>query len=105
MTDQFDHLRNAARLLAGQRSLRQALPDACSEFWAAMFDPDQWPAELLERANEIVEQILQEGPLRRTLAKLDDATLQQIADDIKQLAAEMESLRGRDRSSDESKPE
>ena len=93
MADQFDHLRKAARILAGGGDLRQAVSVACGEFWAAMFDPDEWPTELLDKANLIVEQILRHGPIRETLPRLDDAAIRKIADDITQLAAEVEKTR------------
>jgi uncharacterized protein with ATP-grasp and redox domains len=93
MTDQFYHLRKAANLLTDDCDLRKVILAACDEFWAAMFDPDKWPAELLEKANLIVEQILQHGPIRKTLANLDDDAIRRIAEDIKQLAAEVETNR------------
>jgi hypothetical protein len=93
MAHQFDHLRSAAKLLSGDCNLRQVIPAACDEFWAAMYDTSEWPAELLEKANRIVEQILQDGPIRKTLANLDDDAIQRIADDIKRLAVEMETNR------------
>ena len=95
MADQFDHLRKAAQLLAGDCDLRQAVPIACGEFWAAMFDPDEWPTELLDKANLIVEQILRHGPIRETLPRLDAAAIRKIAEDIKQLAAEVEKTRNK----------
>jgi hypothetical protein len=93
MADQFYHLRKAANLLTGDCDLRKVILAACDEFWAAMFDPDKWPAELLEKANLIVEQILHDGPIRKTLASLDDDGIRRIAEDIKHLAAEVETNR------------
>ncbi len=93
MADQFDHLRKAARLLAGDDDLRQAVHAACDEFWMSMCDPDEWPTELLEKANLIVEQILQGGAIRQTLPRLDDDAIRKIAEDIKELAAEVEKTR------------
>ena len=93
MADQVYHLRKAAGLLTGDYDLRRVILAACDEFWAAMFDPDKWPAELLEKAHLIVEQILHDGPIRKTLANLDDDAMRRIAEDIKQLAAEVETNR------------
>ena len=93
MADQFDHLRTAAQLLAGDCDLRQAISAACAEFWAAMFDPDEWPGELLDKANLIVEQVLQHGTIRQTLPRLDDDAVRKIAEDIKELATDAETIR------------
>ena len=58
-----------------------------------MFDPDEWPTELLEKANLIVEQILRDGTIRQTLPRLGDDAIRKIAEDIKQFAADTETNR------------
>ena len=90
MADQFDHLRNATDLLRGDRDLRAVIPAACDEFWQAVFDLDIWPDQLREKANGIVEQVLQHGTIHATLPRLDDDALRKIAHDIQQLAAEVD---------------
>lgn len=94
MADLLDHLRKAATLLTQDDELRHVILSACDEFWAAMYDTSELPAESLEKAERIVEQILQDGPIHTTVPKLDDDAIRKIADDIQQLVAEVESARG-----------
>ena len=94
MGTELDHLRVAAKLLADEKlPFRERFKRAADEFWAAMFDPAQWPAHLLPRANRIVDAILAEGPIRETLATMDDATARAIADEIARLACEVQQER------------
>ena len=96
MSEQFDHISRAARLLAHRDPVpRETLIEACSEFWAAMIVPEQWPFDLLEEANVIIEKILADGPIHISVMNMDPSTAEWVGEKIVALATAAETFRSK----------
>lgn len=72
----MEHLRRAREDLSRQGEVdcvREALFDAASEFWSAVIDCDKWPAELRQKAEDLVEHLFRYGPIRTTIDRMSDS--------------------------------
>jgi hypothetical protein len=96
VSEQSDHISKAARLLANRDPVpRETLIEACSEFWAALISPEQWPFDLLEEANDIIERILADGPIHISVKNMDPSTAELVGEKIVALATAAETFRSK----------
>jgi len=91
MSEAVRHLRKAVAVIADEGvPLQRRVHRAADLFWAAMYESDLWPEELLAHANSIVELILADGPIRTTVQRMDEATAVAICQRIAAFAAEFQ---------------
>ena len=83
----LDHVGKAVQILVSRNAtLNQRLYEAAHEFSAAMRRPDQWPADLLEKATVIEQKLTVHGAIGNTVNGMDIATASQIAAEILDLS-------------------
>jgi hypothetical protein len=96
--DQFEHVAKAAEALRGPIGApRERLLKAGNEFWAGMIHPDHWPLDLWEKAWQICDVLMADGTVETTVEGMDAETAKrvaaEVADDMTQLAADIELAR------------
>ena len=72
---------------------REILIEAGYALLEELFDPEEWPADLQNRANSLMDRLLTEGSIPNTIQAMDSRTVIQLAVDIKHLAADIEVVR------------
>lgn len=84
-----EHLRNArAELLEGDGDDRVRLLYAARAFRAALGEYDDWPPHVRANADRLRTRLgvdlpaMGRGPIAETLARLDDASLREVSDDL-----------------------
>lgn len=90
----MNHLENTAQAegeSAEQR--RDALIEAGYALLEALFDPEDWPADLQDRADSMIDRLLTEGSILNTVETMDSLTVIQTVVDIKILATDIEVAR------------
>lgn len=84
----LEHIIQAARILKAQAgSPKQTLLAACLEFWKSLFDTDEWPVSLLERAERLADRLLADGSIATTIERMNAITVDEVAEEILDLAA------------------
>lgn len=79
----LDHVSKAVQILVSRNAtLNQRLYEAACEFSAAMRRPDQWPADLLERARGLQRKLTAKGRIDKTVNGMDAAAAGRIATEI-----------------------
>ncbi|MEX0702821.1 MAG: hypothetical protein WD069_12065 [Planctomycetales bacterium] len=68
---------------------RGGLTAAGREFWAALFDRDKLPGPFCDEADAIVQLLLAEGRIERSVAAMDDSTAEAVGDRIVRFAEEL----------------
>jgi hypothetical protein len=87
------HIRKAAHILTSQEApLRPRLVEAGNEFWVAMSAPNQWPAEMQEKADDVLRRLLAGGTIQATVGQMDLNAAREVAMDILDLAADLEAV-------------
>jgi hypothetical protein len=94
----FDHvlpnIRLAAHVLSSQDSpLQVRLVEAGNALWATMSYPEEWPIDLRQKANCLVDRLLEGGSVQTTVAQMDVKTVNDVSRKILNLAAEAETAR------------
>jgi hypothetical protein len=88
------HLRSAGEILTSQDlPLQVALVEAGEEFWVCTAYSEEWPAELLGKANSVLNQLLAAGTIKTTVAQMDWNTVREVARQILDLLAAVEAAR------------
>ena len=84
-----DHLRNApTELLEGDGDDRVRLLYAARSFRSALDEYEDWPPHIRAKADELRTRlgvdrpVLGKGPIAETLARMDDASLRTVSDDL-----------------------
>ncbi len=89
-----DQVGNAVQLLLARNAmLDERLYEAANEFLAALDDGDRWPVNLLEDALAIKERLTARGDLDRTIAGMDVAEAEDIAEDMLEIFVAIEVAR------------
>ena len=79
----LDHVSKAVEILARRNAmLNQRLYEAAYEFAAALRRPDQWPADLLEKARSVQQKLTAKGRIDKTIGGMDVSAASQIAKEI-----------------------
>lgn len=88
--DRLNHLFKAAQTLGDDRSPFLArFRSAVDDFWAAAFDPEEWPPHLLGRVDNTVDRILTLRLACRTPSEIDGPAATAIAEEIVRLANDL----------------
>ncbi len=91
MVAQISHINDAAVILARHEgTARQRLAAACDELWMSMENPDEWPTDLLDHANWIIDKILESSAIGNPVKNMDERTARKVAKVITKLAAELQ---------------
>ena len=90
MFQRIDRTRNAAMILANRNDRSKGkLIEAANQFWAAMFNCQQWPSDLRRKADCIVAKIMADGPIEPAIENMDEATANEVAENIVSLASDL----------------
>jgi hypothetical protein len=91
MSEQLDYVCEATEILARPDGMpKERLVQAGIVFWQAMLDPADWPPDLLEEADGIVQNLLANGMIPTTVQGMDAATVEQVIRAIQSLSADIE---------------
>ncbi len=98
MPDQLHLITQAANFLTtGKGTPKEKLIHGGKLIWAARILSDDWPPDLLERANSIYRGLVKDGSVQKTVEQMDETTakkcLKQLTKEVVELAGEIE--RGR----------
>lgn len=89
--DLLRHVWDGAKLLAlGDDTLKRRLIDAAHEFSVALVQPDHWPEDLLQRAQELDSELTANGDYRSTIEAMPEAATRDIAERLFDLAIDVE---------------
>lgn len=90
MVAQISHINDAAIILVRHKgTVKQRLAAACDPLWLAMENPEEWPTDLLDHVNWIVDKILQSSAIGNPVKNMDERTARKVAVAITKLAAEL----------------
>jgi hypothetical protein len=73
--------------------MRDMLIEAGYALAEALCDPEEWPTDLRESANRMIDGLRARGSIPSTVEAMDSHTVSQLAMDIKILAADVETAR------------
>lgn len=92
MVAHITHINEVVAILSRREgTTKQRLAKACDRLWAAMEDPDEWPTDLMERVNLIVDKILESSSIGCPVRNMDEATARRVTTAIIKVAAELRS--------------
>jgi hypothetical protein len=91
----FSKVVKAAEILTSNLGApKDRLLRATTDLWSAMAFPEQWPADLWERAYAICTILLKDGPFKMSIEQMDAETTSQvlarIAPQLSELAGDIE---------------
>lgn len=90
MVAQISHINDAAMILVRRKgTVKQRLAAACDPLWMAMENPEEWPTDLLDHVNWIVDKILESSAIGNPVKNMDERTARKVAIAITRLAAEL----------------
>ncbi len=83
MLDGLDHVWKAAQILAGRDAmLKDRLREASAEFFVSLMQPDEWPNDLLGKAQNLSTKL-------KSIDGMDNRAARQIAEELLALAADV----------------
>jgi hypothetical protein len=90
LPDLLHHVAEAAETLAGPHgTAKEKLVKAGRQFWAAMRYLEEWPPELLDRADRICETLLAGGTIETTVRKMNPETAARTAIELRATIARL----------------
>ncbi|MGA2031915.1 MAG: hypothetical protein ABSG68_06650 [Thermoguttaceae bacterium] len=90
----MDHIERAEQAeCESDHKTRDTLIEAGYSLLEALFDPEEWPTDLQDRAHWMMGRLLTEGSILNTVEKMDSRTVIQLVVDIKLIAADIELAR------------
>lgn len=91
MPNSLSSILDAAHEVRRPHILRDDLVRAGHKFWSGLLDRDELPADLQERADQVVERILARGSVEATVSVMSDEDLAEAANAIVAFAEEIRS--------------
>ena len=92
------YLSEAAEALGNRdNALPERVMAAAEKLWSAMYREADWPPELLKRAYQVMETVLVNGPVKLSVPKMDEATLERLAQSIMSLAVQVQAALSKSR--------
>ncbi len=83
----LDHVGKAVRILASRNAmLNQRLYEAAREFSAALLRPEEWPEDLLDKAQDIHRKLTARGRIDKTIVAMDVSAAAEVAEEILDLS-------------------
>ncbi len=83
----LDHVGKAVRILASRNAmLNQRLYEAAREFSAALLRPEEWPEDLLDKAQDIHQKLTARGRIDQTIVGMDVSAAAEVAEEILDLS-------------------
>ncbi len=83
----LDHVGKAVRILASRNAmLNQRLYEAAREFSAALLRPEEWPEDLLDKAQDIHRKLTARGRIDQTIVGMDVSAAAEVAEEILDLS-------------------
>ena len=73
--------------------IRDALVEAGYALLETLFDPEEWPTDVRDRANRMIDRLLMEGSIPNTVQTMDSRSVIRHIVDIKLLAVDIEAAR------------
>jgi hypothetical protein len=66
---------------------RRRLEHAAAMFWKAMFYEQNWPPDLRSRSAAIVSRLFADGPIQRTIERMNEDTVGELLIELQQFTA------------------
>jgi hypothetical protein len=93
MSDGFNHIHNAAELLADHETqVKKRVRDAAHQFWAAARHTEEWPWELRSHADAICQRIFSRVAIDATVARMGEEVAEDMAEELLLFARKADSL-------------
>jgi len=83
----LNEIRAMTRALQGDGPVKRRLAVGAEAFWSATLDADTWPEAVQAHAEQLQCRLLAEGPIRQTVAQLEDQAALEILQDLLRFAA------------------
>lgn len=81
-----------ANALRGDGPIKQRLTLGGQAFWSATIDADTWPPVLKAQVEALQGRLLTEGPIDKTVARMDEQTAQHVLEVLLRFADAFEAM-------------